>query len=421
MSASAKEQDRFRKILADLLKRDENKECADCTSQRPTWCSVNLGLFICLECSGIHRSLGTHISFVRSATIDDWKQEQIDNMIRVGNAKGKAYWEANLPPNKQKPAEFNTQAIKEWIDAKYVRKLYIDKDAVPPHLVGKIQPSKSPSTAQNPPKVQQQQPVPVKYTPQATLNTTTEDSAFPKPKPRSAIGSTGSSQSFQRISWSGGTTTNPFYAPAIPPKINTAVSTLEVEPDESVSSVATVGVKKKKKVPKDETDKKKKKKKPSSVSNPTSPQSSLIDFDMGDSNNLNNAQSGMHLSHSTSSLVSVSKRENDKLRLNKSFDSTPNSAPSKNAASPFSDDEGSDDDDDDSDKDLDEVFSSKKNNTTSHSNGTSPTLSTSGNLLESKKESILSLFNYSPTSPTGSQNGFNNNMYSKPAQNNSFF
>ncbi len=63
----------------------------------PDWASVNLGLFMCIRCSGIHRSLGTHISFVRSTVIDDWKQEQIDTMCRVGNAKARAYWEARGP------------------------------------------------------------------------------------------------------------------------------------------------------------------------------------------------------------------------------------------------------------------------------------------------------------------------------------
>ncbi|CAG2164190.1 unnamed protein product [Oppiella nova] len=49
-----------------------NKYCVDCDSLNPDWASLNLGALICIECSGIHRNLGTHISKVRSLALDDW-------------------------------------------------------------------------------------------------------------------------------------------------------------------------------------------------------------------------------------------------------------------------------------------------------------------------------------------------------------
>ncbi|KAK4768049.1 hypothetical protein SAY87_003190 [Trapa incisa] len=68
---------KHKKILEGLLKLPENRECADCKTKGPRWASVNLVIFICMQCSGIHRSLGVHISKVRSATLDTWLPEQV--------------------------------------------------------------------------------------------------------------------------------------------------------------------------------------------------------------------------------------------------------------------------------------------------------------------------------------------------------
>ena len=73
-----------------------NDVCFECNSpSRPDWASVTYGIVLCLDCAGIHRGLGTHLSFVRSLTMDDMTDEQYGRMVHGGNAKFREYWEAH--------------------------------------------------------------------------------------------------------------------------------------------------------------------------------------------------------------------------------------------------------------------------------------------------------------------------------------
>ncbi len=67
-----------RKLLLEIRKLAENNKCADCDFQDPEWISINLGIFVCIECSGAHRNLGTHISKVRSVLYDDVEIEHLE-------------------------------------------------------------------------------------------------------------------------------------------------------------------------------------------------------------------------------------------------------------------------------------------------------------------------------------------------------
>ncbi|XP_057406972.1 arf-GAP with GTPase, ANK repeat and PH domain-containing protein 1 isoform X4 [Balaenoptera acutorostrata] len=102
-----------------------NSHCVDCETQNPNWASLNLGALICIECSGIHRNLGTHLSRVRSLDLDDWPIELIKVMSSIGNELANSIWEESTQ-GRSKPSLDSTREEKErWIRAKYEQKLFL--------------------------------------------------------------------------------------------------------------------------------------------------------------------------------------------------------------------------------------------------------------------------------------------------------
>uniref|UniRef100_A0A3B4XG99 ArfGAP with GTPase domain, ankyrin repeat and PH domain 3 n=1 Tax=Seriola lalandi dorsalis TaxID=1841481 RepID=A0A3B4XG99_SERLL len=102
-----------------------NSFCVDCDAPNPDWASLNLGALMCIECSGIHRNLGTHLSRVRSLDLDDWPVELSMVMTAIGNTMANSVWEGALE-GYTKPGSDSTREEKErWIRAKYEQKLFV--------------------------------------------------------------------------------------------------------------------------------------------------------------------------------------------------------------------------------------------------------------------------------------------------------
>ncbi|KAG9003755.1 hypothetical protein FRB90_011129 [Tulasnella sp. 427] len=107
--------ERNARILRELVKRPENKLCADCKRHDPRWASWNIGVFVCIRCSGIHRSMGTHISKVKSVDLDTWTPEQMASIQKWGNRRANAYWEAHLKAGHVPP----DHKVESFIRSKY--------------------------------------------------------------------------------------------------------------------------------------------------------------------------------------------------------------------------------------------------------------------------------------------------------------
>ncbi|XP_028266337.1 arf-GAP with coiled-coil, ANK repeat and PH domain-containing protein 3 isoform X7 [Parambassis ranga] len=116
-------------ILQRIQSLPGNQQCCDCGQADPRWASINLGILLCIECSGIHRSLGVHCSKVRSLTLDSWEPELLKLMCELGNSIINHIYEGSFQDQGlKKPLPSSSRQEKEaWIKAKYVEKKFLKR------------------------------------------------------------------------------------------------------------------------------------------------------------------------------------------------------------------------------------------------------------------------------------------------------
>uniref|UniRef100_UPI00398E8493 arf-GAP with SH3 domain, ANK repeat and PH domain-containing protein 1-like isoform X1 n=2 Tax=Pristiophorus japonicus TaxID=55135 RepID=UPI00398E8493 len=114
-------EDLTKAIIEDVQRMPGNDTCCDCGAPDPTWLSTNLGILTCIECSGIHREMGVHISRIQSLELDKLGTSELLLAKNVGNISFNDILEANLPYPSPKPIPHSDMtARKEYIHAKYV-------------------------------------------------------------------------------------------------------------------------------------------------------------------------------------------------------------------------------------------------------------------------------------------------------------
>ena len=110
---------RQKALMKKYLSRPENRYCADCKRPSPTWASLNLGVFVCIKCSGCHREIGVHITKIKSVELDLWPSKALTDFAKINNEIANAYWEYDLKNYDFQRIRDNEIRLIEFIRDKY--------------------------------------------------------------------------------------------------------------------------------------------------------------------------------------------------------------------------------------------------------------------------------------------------------------
>ena len=113
--------------IQKMLKKPENRLCADCKRPSPSWASINLGVFVCINCSGCHREIGVHVTKIKSINLDLWDKKILKYFKKINNKIANKYWEYHLKNFDFKKIQKDNYLCQDFIRDKYERKKWINK------------------------------------------------------------------------------------------------------------------------------------------------------------------------------------------------------------------------------------------------------------------------------------------------------
>ncbi|KAM9349484.1 arf-GAP with SH3 domain, ANK repeat and PH domain-containing protein 1a [Symphorus nematophorus] len=125
-SGVEEEEELTKSIIDEVLRSPGNDSCCDCGATDPRWLSTNLGVLTCIECSGIHREMGVHVSRIQSLELDKLGTSELLVARNVGNCSFNEIMEADLPFLSLKPTASSDMTVrKEFINAKYIDRKFV--------------------------------------------------------------------------------------------------------------------------------------------------------------------------------------------------------------------------------------------------------------------------------------------------------
>ncbi|KAL7386457.1 hypothetical protein ABVT39_008662 [Epinephelus coioides] len=123
---SVEEEELIKSITDEVLRSPGNDICCDCGASDPRWISTNLGVLTCIECSGIHREMGVHVSRIQSLELDKLGTSELLLARNVGNCSFNDIMEAGLSSLSLKPTASSDMMVrKEFINAKYIDRKFV--------------------------------------------------------------------------------------------------------------------------------------------------------------------------------------------------------------------------------------------------------------------------------------------------------